>query len=534
MKKLLIALLVLTATAFAQGTGGGQSGSASGGGTLTGLTVQNNGTSQGTVSTGGVVLNLISGCSSAALSGTVFGITCTGGDTITSPNSTLTVGGTVSATTLDLNLGNPNIWTGAQTFGTITPTTVSGAVNFSGTPTFAAGAGLGTGTYSGNATFSGNDTFSNATGISVTNTATVGTLAATTISGAALSGTFTGAPTLSGNVAFTGTPTFSNPLALGSSTATTQSANANNTTLATTAYVGNEFATPPTAGYGSTTPEPVAATTLSASSTVSGTGFSTYLASPPAIGGTAAAAGNFTTLGLTGLETLPVGTTSAPNVQATGSASNTGILITTAAMGWVAAGTLGSASVTGGFEVANTKALAFSQTNGATGAAGPSIGVVGTGATENMNPTSILLQSGQCKPATAITLTTQTTICSWTLPNSAQTWSWQCQGTYSTSTTAISFTLGMVAAQAPTSETGNGIIYTGLAGTSTAGSATATTTTATTILAGGSVSTATASIPWMSSGTIQASATSGTFILYGTASTSGDVTVNVGTTCHIY
>jgi hypothetical protein len=41
---------------------------------------------------------------------------------------------------------------------------------------------------------------------------------------------------------------------------------------------------------------PVAATTLSASSTVSGTGFSTYLASPPAIGGTAAAGGAFTTL----------------------------------------------------------------------------------------------------------------------------------------------------------------------------------------------------------------------------------------------
>jgi hypothetical protein len=37
-------------------------------------------------------------------------------------------------------------------------------------------------------------------------------------------------------------------------------------------------------------------TTLSASSTVSGTGFSTYLASPPAIGGTSAAAGTFTTL----------------------------------------------------------------------------------------------------------------------------------------------------------------------------------------------------------------------------------------------
>ena len=47
---------------------------------------------------------------------------------------------------------------------------------------------------------------------------------------------------------------------------------------------------------GATTAGTGAFTTLSASSTVSGTGFSTYLASPPAIGGTAAAAGSFTTL----------------------------------------------------------------------------------------------------------------------------------------------------------------------------------------------------------------------------------------------
>jgi hypothetical protein len=47
---------------------------------------------------------------------------------------------------------------------------------------------------------------------------------------------------------------------------------------------------------GATTANTGAFTTLSASSTVSGTGFSTYLASPPAIGGTAAAAGSFTTL----------------------------------------------------------------------------------------------------------------------------------------------------------------------------------------------------------------------------------------------
>jgi len=38
------------------------------------------------------------------------------GDTITSPNSTLTVGGTATHTTLDFNLSNPNTWTGTQTF----------------------------------------------------------------------------------------------------------------------------------------------------------------------------------------------------------------------------------------------------------------------------------------------------------------------------------------------------------------------------------------------------------------------------------
>jgi hypothetical protein len=46
---------------------------------------------------------------------------------------------------------------------------------------------------------------------------------------------------------------------------------------------------------GATTANTGAFTTLAASSTVSGTGFSTYLASPPAIGGTAPAAGTFTT-----------------------------------------------------------------------------------------------------------------------------------------------------------------------------------------------------------------------------------------------
>lgn len=54
------------------------------------------------------------------------------------------------------------------------------------------------------------------------------------------------------------------------------------------------LAAPP--AIGGTTPNSGAFTSLSASGAVSGAGFSTYLASPPAIGGTAAASGAFTTL----------------------------------------------------------------------------------------------------------------------------------------------------------------------------------------------------------------------------------------------
>ena len=61
---------------------------------------------------------------------------------------------------------------------------------------------------------------------------------------------------------------------------------------------------------GATTASTGAFTTLSASSTVSGTGFSTYLASPPAIGGTTAAAGRFTQI------TSTVATGTAPFVVA--------------------------------------------------------------------------------------------------------------------------------------------------------------------------------------------------------------------------
>ena len=80
--------------------------------------------------------------------------------------------------------------------------------------------------------------------------------------------------------------------------ASTASTGAFTTLSASSTVSGTGFSTylasPPAIGGSSAAAG--AFTTLSASSTVSGTGFSTYLASPPAIGGTSAGAGSFTTL----------------------------------------------------------------------------------------------------------------------------------------------------------------------------------------------------------------------------------------------
>jgi len=80
--------------------------------------------------------------------------------------------------------------------------------------------------------------------------------------------------------------------------ASTASSGAFTTLSASSTVSGTGFSTylssPP--AIGNTAANTGAFTTLSASSTVSGTGFSTYLASPPAIGGTTPAAGSFTTL----------------------------------------------------------------------------------------------------------------------------------------------------------------------------------------------------------------------------------------------
>ena len=95
-------------------------------------------------------------------------------------------------------------------------------------------------------------------------------------------------------------------------------------TTPTLALISTGVGTINNMSIGATTASTGAFTTLSASSTVSGTGFSTYLASPPAIGGTAPAAGAFTTLSATGVTTVQAGTAALPAITTTGD-TNTGI-----------------------------------------------------------------------------------------------------------------------------------------------------------------------------------------------------------------
>ena len=143
-----------------------------------------------------------------------------------------------------------------------------------------------------------------------------------TVNGLSLSGTVTS----SGNLTFGGTLDLSSPPAIGSTAANTG-----------------------------------AFTTLSASSTVSGTGFSTYLASPPAIGGTTASTGRFTTVTSTvATGTAPftvVSTTAVANLSIGGNAgtvtngvytTDTGTVTNTMLAGSIANAKLTNSSITFG------------------------------------------------------------------------------------------------------------------------------------------------------------------------------------------
>lgn len=108
----------------------------------------------------------------------------------------------------------------------------------------------------GAATFGANCVLGNFTG----STAPLTCTAAPAFSAANL----TSFPTFNQNTTGTAANLSGTPAVPNGVTATTQSANSADNKLATDNSIINAFATPPTAGYGSTTPEPVNATTLTA------------------------------------------------------------------------------------------------------------------------------------------------------------------------------------------------------------------------------------------------------------------------------
>lgn len=208
---------------------------------------------------------------------------------------------------------------------------------------------------------------------------------------------------------------------------------------------------------GATTPATGAFTTLSASSTVSGTGFSTYLAAPPAIGGTTPAAGSFNGLTITGACTLPaaaalatggtvVGTTATQTLSGKtltapviSSIVNTGTLTlptaTTTLVGTGTTDTLSNKTLTAprfvttgriddengneqiGFITTPSAVNYVTHTNGATGVA-PSIGAVGETNT-SLNLTSTGTGTVQANGITLVDFSSTQTLTNKTINTSA-------------------------------------------------------------------------------------------------------------------
>ena len=121
------------------------------------------------------------------------------------------------------------------------------------------------------------------------------------------------------------------------------------------------------------------------------------------------------------------------------------------------------------------------------------------------------------------TTATPVTICSWTLPATAEPWAWQCTGAYTTTTSTDTFAVGWTIAQAPSTDVVGFAMIGSVSGSHTAsvtqvwssGSNTAATTTNNSMAFGPSVSSVTLA-PWSSSGEIvNASGTSGTFVITG-------------------
>lgn len=276
----------------------------------------------------------------------------------------------------------------------------------------------------------------------------------------------------------------------------------------------------------------------------------TFSGATPTIVTSAANADLVLTPNGTGRVVGPAGTTTTCGFCFTG-ALTTGIALGAANILGLLSNGVEVAHVTGGIALGDAAAFKWSQTGASSGTSGVSISALGSSTTEAITVTGtstalFALGTGNtpaggdgCKvPAAGVTMSisgTAVPFCTWTLPNVAQTWAWQCHGTYTTSTLTDTLTLGVNPAQAPASSSrGEAMIYSTTTGVLTSGGAAFTASGVTQIFAGISVSSVT-DIPFEFHGVIFAPATSGTFSLTGTLTgTTPSGTINAGTTCLLY
>jgi hypothetical protein len=244
---------------------------------------------------------------------------------------------------------------------------------------------------------------------------------------------------------------------------------------------------------------------------------------PGPIGTSSPSTGAFTTITGTSSLTLGVNGGTVGSVVMEGSTSGSATLITN-----LTATTIGASTQV---EVPDNKGFVISQGTGSTGGNAVTYGAIGTGTTEAADITggtsTNLINTGN-KCTFALTTSTFTlalspvSICTFTLPNVANTWTWQCSMEWSNNAgTSPTFAIGVTWAHAPSAAFQMETIYSANA-SAPAKQISTTTTTNATIGATAALTPATL-FQAFASGNFTASATSGVFsptvILTGTGAT---------------
>jgi len=235
---------------------------------------------------------------------------------------------------------------------------------------------------------------------------------------------------------------------------------------------------------------------------------------------------------------IPNGTAALPGLAFEGATTSGFYYTGSGSVPAVATNGAASFAFTGGGQVTSSGLFKWSSNGTITTAADTGLSrdsvaaVVAVGSGAQGSEAGFLRDAKPCRITAAVTLTTTTTICTWTLPAAAIPWGYQCMGMYQTNTSSITLLLGTQFANAPTVSTHEAIIWSA-ASTQTYGAASNTGTTAVTTMTGVAPASG-AATPWHASGTFTANASGGTFVIYGTASTSSDAQINAGSICSLY